>query len=215
MTITAFAKKIEDYLQTAEQEPKNLAAFLKDKLQFMDLKAEGVAAIKLQRPDAQCVKSTQDWRKLGQRLKAGAFPNSIKLLTSYRQQYFVREGQQIPVVQASDRERQNILAGEISVQESIQTKMQLVYDIADTNCPPAEFGRFTQAPYQNASREQVYELMRELFRDKGVNCVDDNKMTLLDATGYYDEHKGEIHINDALKDYQKLSAFCECSAACI
>ena len=214
MTIAEFSKKIEDYLHNATQDISSLAGFLKDTLQLDQIKSEGVAAIKMQRPDAQYVATAQDWRKLGYRIKPGEFANTIKVITSYKEQSFVTEGKTIPTSQATAAERQQILTGELPVLESIKSKMQLVYDVTQTDCPPAEYAMLNRSELQNLGVEQRYELMRSLMMDKGVNCIDDNIMSILDATGYYDPGKNEIHINNALKDYQKLSALCECSAAC-
>lgn len=213
MTITEFSKKIEEYLQNVTQDISSLAGFLKDTLQLDQIKSEGVAAIKMQQPDALHVATAQDWRKLGYRLKAGEFGNAIKVITSYKEQFFVREGSHIPVAQATSSERQQILTGELPVQETIKSKMQLVYDVSQTDCPPVEYSNLKRTEIHNLSVEQRYELMRSLMMDKGVNCIDDNSMSILDATGYYHPGKNEIHINNALKDYQKLSALCEYGAS--
>lgn len=215
MTIAEFSKKIEDYLQNVTQDISSLAGFLKDTLQLDHIKSEGVAAIKMQRPDAQYVTTAQDWRKHGYRLKAGEFERAIKVITSYKEQYFVREGNHIPVAQATSSERQQILIGTLPVQETIKSKMQLVYDVSQTDCPPAEYSNLKRTNIHSLSVDQRYELMRALIADKGVNCIGDNEMTILDADGYYDSNKDEIHIAEGLKDYQKLAAFCECTAACI
>lgn len=215
MTIAEFSKKIEDYLQNVTQDISSLAGFLKDALQLNHIKSEGVAAIKMQRPDAQYVAIAQDWRKLGYRLKAGEFGNAIKVITSYKEQFFVREGSHIPVAQATSGERHQILIGTLPVQEQIKTKMQLVYDVSQTDCPPAEYSNLKRTEIHNLGADQRYELMRALIADKGVNCIGDNEMAILDADGYYDSNKDEIHIADGLKDYQKLAAFCECTASCI
>lgn len=215
MTIAEFSKKIEGYLQNTVQDTGSLAAFLKDKLTLDNIKSEGVAAIKLQRPDAQHVASAQDWRKLGHRIKPGEFANAIKVITSYKEQSFVIDGRTIPTSQATAAERQQILIGELPVQEQIKTKMQLVYDVSQTDCPPAEYVLLNRSELQNLGVEQRYELMRSLMMDKGVNCISDKAMTIVDATGYYNPDKNEIHIADSLKDYQKLSTLCDCSAACI
>ena len=215
MTITEFSNQVQKYLQNAVEEKSNLAVFLKDTLQLDHIKSEGVAAIKMQRPDAQYVATAQDWRKHGYRLKTGAFADAIKVITLYKEQFFVREGSHIPVAQATSSERHQILTGALPVQEQIKAKMQLVYDVSQTDCPPAEYSNLKRTEIHNLGVDQRYELMRALITDKGVNCIGDNEMTILDADGYYDSNKDEIHIADGLKDYQKLAAFCECTAACI
>ena len=215
MTIAEFSKKIEDYLLSVTQDISSLAGYLKDTLQLDHIKSEGVAAIKMQRPDAQYVATAQDWRKLGYRLKAGEFGDAIKVITSYKEQYFVREGGHISVSQATSSERQQILIGTLPVQETIKSKMQLVYDVSQTDCPPADYSNLKRTEIHNLGVDQRYALMRALITEKGVNCIGDNEMTILDADGYYDSNKDEIHIAEGLKDYQKLAAFCECTAACI
>lgn len=215
MTVDQFAQKIQQQLKDAAEDVKSLADLLKAKVLMPNMKAEGIVAIRMQRPDAQHVASAQDWRKLGYRLNAGEFGKAIKVITSYKEQSFVIDGKTIPVSQASDDERQKILTGALPVQESIKTKMQMVYDVTQTDCPPTEYALLNRPEIQNIDVEQRYELMRSLMMDKGVNCISDKAMTILDATGYYDPDKNEIHIADSLKDYQKLSALCDCSAACI
>lgn len=215
MTVDQFVQLIQQQLETAVADVRSLTEFLKVKLHMPDIKAEGIAAIMMQRPDARYVASAQDWRKVGYRLKPGEFANAIKVITSYKEQSFLRGDIQIPIVQATSAERQKILTGELPVQETIRTKMQLVYDVTQTDCPPAEYAFLNRSELQNLSVEQRYELLRSLMMDKGINCVVDDAMPILDATGYYNSDKNEIHISESLKDYQKLAALCECSAACI
>lgn len=215
MTVDQFAQEIQQQLEVVAEDAKSFAELLKAKLLMPNMKSEGIIAIKMQRPDAQHVASAQHWRKLGYRIKPGEFSKAIKVLTSYKEQSFVIDGKTIPTSQASAAERQQILTGELPVQEIIKTKMQLVYDVTQTDCPPAEYAMLNRLELQNLGVEQRYELMRSLMMDKGVNCISDKAMTILDATGYYDPDKNEIHIADRLKDYQKLSTLCDCCAACI
>lgn len=208
MTVSQFAQNIRQQLKAANQEQSALIDLLKAKLSMPNMKAEGIVAIKIQRPDARCVKSLQEWREEGYRLKPGEFGKGIKLLTPYRQQFFQRDGVEVSVLDSTPDERQKILFGQIEVKDTVIDKMQLVFDITQTNCAPVDYNRVLQSMYEFISVPTKYTILKSTLMDQGIS-VKEATMPLLSMQGHYDKEKGEILINSSLKDYQQLAALCD------
>ena len=213
MKISELENKIGNYLKDAEGDTQHLAAFLKDKLRFGDLRSEAVAAVKLQRPDAWCVKTAQEWRKLGVRLKQGEFASAIKVLTACRDTSFERDGRTISVRDATAEERKAMLSGELAVKESLITRMALVYDISQTDIPPDRYQQVAQSQLQ-PSHEQLYELLKAQTDDRGVT-VEEVDLHRTGTSAMYVPESKMILVEASLKDYQKLGALCEGYAECL
>ena len=214
MKISELETKIGEYLKDAERDTQRLAAFLKDKLRFGDLRSEAVTAVKLQRPDAWCVKTAQEWRKLGVRLKQGEFANAIKVLTTCRDTSFERDGRIVSVRDATAEERKAMLSGELPVQEKLITRMVLVYDISQTDCPRDRYQQITQSQGIQPSHGQLYELLKAQIDDKGVT-VEEVDLHRTGANAMYVQESKVILVDQSLKDYQKLAALCDGYAECL
>lgn len=217
MTAMQLVQIAVDYLHFAQSSTRKLADYLKIKHQIPTVSAEGVAAIKLQCPDAQYVATAQEWRQLGYLLKPSEYMKSIKLPVTHREQYFMRDGKQVSVKDASPSESKEILSGILKVSENLVSKLLLVYDIAQTNCPPTEHQHVTQSVYQSESQTVLFNVFKDLMADKCNVSINDlpSIAGLMGYTGYYDENSNTIFINQNMDKSQMLISFCECSAACV
>ena len=214
MTIDSFALKIRQQLDAADQDMKSLIELLKAKLLMPNMKAEGIAAIKMQKPDARCVKTLQEWRKEGYHLKPGEFGKAIKVLAPYRQQFFLRDGEEVNVLEATQEEKQRILLGQLEVKDTVLNKMQMVFDITQTDCAPVDYNRVLLPVYQFIDPRSKYNVLKANIVEKGIT-VREATLPVLSQQGYYDQDKKEILINNSLKDYQQLAALCEAYGTCL
>lgn len=214
MTVDQFAESIERQLGAADQDRTSLVELLKAKLLMPNMKAEGIIAIRMQRPDARCVKTLQEWRKEGYHLKPGEFGKAIKVLTSYRQQFIQREGAEVNVLDATPEEKQRILSGQVEVQNKVISKMQMVYDITQTDCAPVDYNRELISPYQYIDPQAKYNILKANIEERGFT-VKEVQLPVLSQQGYYDKDKKEILINNSLKDYQQLAALCDAYGVCL
>ncbi len=214
MTVNQFAENIERQLEAADQDSASLFELLKAKLLMPNMKAEGIVAIAMQRPDACCVKTLQEWRKEGYHLKPGEFGNAIKVLASYRQQFFQRDGAEMNVLEATPEEKQRILSGQIEVKDKIISKMQMVYDITQTDCAPVDYNRVLLPFYLHIDSQAKYNILKTNIEERGFT-VKEVPLPVLSQQGYYDKDKKEILINNSLKDYQQLAALCDAYGVCL
>ncbi len=204
LTFDGLRRSVEQSIRECEQQPDKILDLLHLKAQHHQYSLTNAVAIRQQAPDAQYATTYHEWHKMGYRVKD--WRRSIKVWTQVQTQTFLRGGVAVDVCNATPGERSGIIAGEIPVQSRITYRMNLVYDISQTNCPKSEYSQIIGEPYRQMEKDQLYACVRNLAVKCGFEVQENSDQNVTALRGYYFDEK--IYISEKLRPEEKLSVLC-------
>ena len=194
--------QVNDLYSNFKKDPATFFEYLKFSKQFYEYSARNQAMIYRQNPHATFVVSKQRWDQL----KYSILPEHInRFMTIFRpaeRSLFERNGEMIPLSQASLQEKAKIANKELPVvHKTIFVKMK-VYDISQTNCPVEEYPSVYSKGFADAKHDQLYNAVVQVAELEGIQVTVED-VTSISLGGYYNKHSNCIVISDKENDTRK------------
>lgn len=173
--------------------------------------SDAVISATLQKPHAIFLNAQRTWKNQGYQVKPEEKANGATILKFAKEQFFLRDGQSIPISAATTKERDNIISGKLQIQESTRIFSGVSYDITQTSCPPAAYPRFVKGPFYDLSPVERYSILKQTAQDVGA-MVNEGIPQTASIPNYYKTDDSVIFISQNQNAQQKLTALCEALA---
>ena len=193
--------------------PDGIWGLLQAKAKHMPYSLQNAVAIEKQDPSATRLLTYHQWREAGFRVEDTR--RSVKVWAPVTRTTFERGGAETEVRKATAAERTAIGRGEIRLHQRTVYRMDALYDIAQTNCQPAEYlqlergGAVPGNPLSALNHTEKYECLRAAAVSCGFTVVESTGPMAALSPSSRDGNlvvSGRVHISQRLSDLCQVYA---------
>lgn len=187
-----------------QADPEKYAEYLQFRSRFYQYSNRNALLIYLQNPYARFVGSKTAFASHGINILPGQEGQGMEIYRPNKIELFNRDGTSTSVVHATPEERAAISSGEIRTWTKTTYRLEMVYDIAQTDCPTSEYPALLNLGESNEQAAELFQQVKRLAMDTGVPVLEKN---LKSATlgGFYNRAENTITINTLGNDTKKLT----------
>lgn len=200
----SYNQKILDLGENFKRSPEIIADFLAFNANFYQYSSNNQMLIFDQNKNASFVGSYKHFKDQGYQVQKGE--KGMKIFVPVKSSYFDRNGEKVPLKNATKQEKALIAQGEIEVISKLRFKLGTVFDIAQTDCPVENYPQVCSVGRDSEDHAKIYAILKEYCEDQGFP-VNEKNLTSITLRGAFVPATNEIKINEKLKDTQKLGTF--------
>lgn len=195
-------ENINAILANFKTDPELFSEFTAFSAQFYDYSFRNKLLIFNQAPHSTFVASYTHWQELGYNVLRGE--KGITIYRPIESTTFNRQGENIPIKEATNEEKAKIGRGEIKVDTQTTFIKHNVFDISQTSCPKEDYPKVYSMGYADIDKRTMYETVKDFAETSGFT-VREEQLQSIALNGYCDVEHGSITINSRLEDSEKLS----------
>lgn len=196
-TFNALRTRVETAVAERCRDGTGVLELLKIKANYPAHSVSNAMAIRQQNPNAKMIATRHQWKELGYRITG--FQRSIKVWKPIQQVCFKRDGKLIDANAATPAENSAMSKGTLPTTVHTVYKLDLMYDISQTDCPQKDYAKVMENPYAALSHENLYGCLCDVAEKCGisVNESDDAKLAHVGACLSGDEISvsSRVHID--------------------
>lgn len=189
--------------------PDSIAELLAFNSKFYRYSVRNTMLLYAQNPHISFVASYPDFKKLGYNVKQGETGLCVLVpapITLYRENSSETNWKKISSVPLNIKEKvqKKILSGEYESRKVMSFKLGSVFDISQTDCPPADYPKVYDVGHTSEQHKLLYDALIDFSTSLGCPVVEEDVKSIA-LKGFYSPAENRIVISDKLQDTQKLS----------
>lgn len=187
-----------------QADPEKYAEYLQFRSRFYQYSNRNALLIYLQNPHAQFVGSKTAFAGYKIHILPEQEGQGMEIYRPNRIELFRRDGASVSVANATPEEQAAIATGKIQTWTKTSFRLEMVYDIAQTDCPLSQYPALLNMGASSEQAAGLFQQLKRLSMDTGVPVLEKN---LRSATlgGYYNRAENTITINTLGNDTKKLT----------
>lgn len=200
-----FNQVILDLGENFKRDPDSIAEYLAFNTNFYQYSPKNQQLIFSQNPHASFVGSYKHFKDEGYQVQKGE--KGMKIFMPVKATFFDRNGQKIPLKDATKQEKALINSGDIEVTSILRFKLASVFDIAQTDCPVENYPKLCSVGSQSEDHARVFDILKDYCEDQGFPVDSEASLRSITLRGAFSPATKKIVLNEKLEDTQKLGTF--------